>query len=167
MQHPHYFGPLNRPQRADIHQQQQSQSIDNSSSSDSDSVNNNEASWVWPNQNYVREKMKNKDNTDPSKISWESLYDHTAHNQQASVEWSPGHGVVECLLFLFYKKKGSTVTEATLQDVIYLLLSLQDHGVIDPTYPLPYSAKTIVRMQEHIPQVPFCMCFFVIVIVIM
>ena len=51
------------------------------------------------------------------------------------------------------------VTEDILQNVIYLLLTLQQHTVIDGAYAIPYSAKTVIRLKENIPQVSIRMLY--------
>ena len=168
-----YYGPLWRPHRKSNQRcQQQSEPIvdDDLSSLPSDSVissvsdesTSDDSKWDWPNQQHLRRQFQNVDVKDPSKLSWESLYDHSVHNQQATKEWYPGYDIVEALLFAFYKTKKLNITEAILQNVIYLLISLQQHGVIDESYALPYSAKTIMRMTKFTPKVPMCMLFCIL-----
>ena len=163
-----YWGRLRRPHRVPnqlprFEQQLGQEQLveEDSSSEDSSSVKEHlPEPWSWPDQDCLREKFSTIDNDDYSKISWEALYDHSNHNSQGTIEWYPAHDIIEGFLFLFYVKKNMHVTEDILQNVIYMLLSLQEHGIIHPEFAIPYSAKTVIRLKEKVPQVPIRVLLF-------
>ena len=127
----------------------------NSNSSSTNNTNSNE--WHWQ---AILEAIAAMDANDPSRRSYESLLLHNVWPNTKSSHynelWKPFRNLICFMLWLGLNDPQLGMTRQMLTWIINLLVTLQDHGLLDANVWIPTNSSTITKYTRYFPEPPIC-----------
>ena len=123
--------------------QEEESNVSSSVSEETDNADNRESQWHWPNGNLIKQRLATLDSNNECARAWLALLNFKARKHKGTPEWFPGDDIIESLMFCFCFNHKLSITREILQQVLDILLTLQEYGIIAPDIDIPKSAFTI------------------------
>ena len=144
----------------DTHELESNSTADSARAADPDA----QSVWQDPDAQYIKRKLANIEDNNPSKKAWQALFESTHVNENATTEWFPFENELGLMLFIARYDPQLSLTREHIKFFLLVLRTLQNHGILDTNYFVPKSAYTIETWKKYIPKPPFCMLLFFVIL---
>ena len=131
----------------------------NSTADSARAANSSQSVWQHPDAQYIKDKLENIPDNNPSKKAWQALFESTHVNENATTEWFPFENELGLMLFIARYDPQLNLTREHIKFFLLVLRTLQNHGILDANYFVPKSAYTIETWKKYIPKPPLCMLY--------